>query len=42
VSIFDIADWTWRDAYDAGQQPDAAVRDAVQADDTFQMLLGGE
>ncbi len=42
VSIFDIVDWTWRDAYDAGQQPGAAVRDAVQADDTFQTLLGGE
>ncbi len=41
VSLFDIADWAWRDAYDAGMTPGAALREAVHADDTFGMLLGG-
>lgn len=41
VSIFDLSEWMWRDAYDAGVKPGAAVRDAVRADDTFAMLLGG-
>ena len=40
VSIFDIADWAWRDAYDSGQKPGAAVRDALRADDTFSALGG--
>ena len=42
VSIFDIADWAWRDAYDCGENPGEALRAALQADDTFGMLLGGE
>lgn len=42
VSIFDLSDWGWRDAYDAGATPAAAVRDAVADDDTFGMLLGGD
>jgi hypothetical protein len=42
VSIFDIADWAWRDAYDAGQTPGEALREALHADDTFAMLLGGQ
>jgi hypothetical protein len=41
VSIFDLSDWAWRDAYDAGDRPGAAVREAVEADDMFGMLLGG-
>ena len=41
VSIFDLSDWAWRDAYDTGQNPNAAVREALQADDTFGTLLGG-
>ena len=41
VSIFDIADWAWRDAYDSGEKPGAAVRDALRADDAFAMR-GGE
>ncbi|HET8659174.1 MAG TPA: hypothetical protein VFM55_09270 [Micromonosporaceae bacterium] len=41
VSIFDIADWAWRDAYDSGEKPGAAVREALQADDTF-AVQGGE
>jgi hypothetical protein len=41
LSIFDLSDWAWRDAYDAGHPPGAAVREAVAADDTFGMLQGG-
>jgi hypothetical protein len=41
VSIFDLSDWAWRDAYDAGQNPGAAVRQALRADDTFGVLPGG-
>jgi hypothetical protein len=40
VSIFDLADWTWRDAYDSGEHPGAAVRQALRDDDTFAMFLG--
>jgi hypothetical protein len=40
VSIFDISDWAWRDAYDDGQAPAAALRDALTADDTTATLLG--
>jgi hypothetical protein len=42
VSIFDLSDWMWRDAYDGDQRPTDAVRDALRADDTFATLLGGE
>ncbi|GAA0908666.1 hypothetical protein [Virgisporangium aurantiacum] len=41
VSIFDLSDWAWRDAYDAGDPPGAAVRETVAADDMFGTLLGG-
>ncbi len=41
VSIFDIADWPWRTAYDDGQAPGDALRDALAADDTIAVLLGG-
>ena len=39
VSIFDLSDWSWRDAYDTGQPPGAAVREALRADDTYALLL---
>jgi hypothetical protein len=39
VSIFDLSDWSWRDAYDSGETPGAAVREALRADDTFAALL---
>ncbi len=39
VSIFDLADWAWRNAYDAGEPPGAAVREALRADDTYAVLL---
>jgi hypothetical protein len=41
VSIFDLSDWAWRDAYDSGLRPASAVREALLADDTFAALLGG-
>jgi hypothetical protein len=41
ASIFDLSDWSWRAAYDAGSQPAAAVREAAAADDVLQRLLGG-
>ncbi|MEJ3741798.1 hypothetical protein WEI85_00650 [Actinomycetes bacterium KLBMP 9797] len=42
MSIFDIADWAWRDAYDDDQPPATALRDALEADDMGALLLGGE
>jgi hypothetical protein len=42
VSIFDIADWEWRDACDCGERPSAALGEVLQADETAAMLLGGE
>jgi hypothetical protein len=41
VSLFDLADWAWRDAYDTGTPPGEAVREALRADDTCTALLGG-
>jgi len=41
LSIFDIADWPWRTAYDDGQAPGDGLRDALAADDTIAVLLGG-
>ncbi len=41
LSIFDIADWGWRDAYESGMTPGEALREALYADDTFATLLGG-
>jgi hypothetical protein len=32
VSIFDLTDWRWRDAYDAGATPGAALREALHND----------
>jgi hypothetical protein len=39
VSIFDLSDWAWRDAYDSGEPPGAAVREALRADDTYAALI---
>jgi len=41
VSIFDLSDWAWRDAYDSGQKPGTALREALAADDTFATLRRG-
>jgi hypothetical protein len=38
----DIGDWTWRDAFDDGVSPREAAFDALQADDTFGALFGGD
>ena len=35
VSIFDLADWTWRDAYDNDTTPNAALREALEFDGTY-------
>jgi hypothetical protein len=40
LSIFDLADWTWRDAYDSGATPGSALQDALAADDTFRAGSG--
>jgi hypothetical protein len=39
VSIFDLSDWAWRDAYDTGETPGAGVREALRADDAYTTLL---
>lgn len=41
LSIFDLADWAWRMAYDDDQTPKAALQDALAADDIGALLLGG-
>lgn len=40
VTHRDIADWTWRDAYDSGMSPSEAAVEALQADDTYSALFG--
>ncbi|AHG23872.1 hypothetical protein CH25_gp14 [Mycobacterium phage EagleEye] len=35
VTHGDIADWLWHDAYDAGQGPRSAAREAIEADGLF-------
>jgi hypothetical protein len=40
LSIFDFVDWAWRDAYDAGEQPGAALRHGLEADDIVGMHDG--
>ncbi|MDT5024258.1 MAG: hypothetical protein QOE61_684 [Micromonosporaceae bacterium] len=42
VSIFDLVDWSWRDAYDAGEQPESALRDALEADGVVVGMGDGE
>ena len=45
VSTYEIADWTWRDAFDDGMSPEDAAREAFEADDLgrlFLDLLDGE
>jgi hypothetical protein len=41
VSHRDIADWTWRDAYDGGQSPSSAALDALSEDDTYAVMFAG-
>lgn len=31
LSIFDLGDFTWRDTYDGGSSPDAAIREALES-----------
>lgn len=35
LGMFDIADWTWADAFESGTSPDEAAVEALSADDTF-------
>jgi len=42
LSIFDLADWAWRVAYDDDQTPEAALLDALAADDVGALLLGSQ
>lgn len=37
----DIGDWTWFDAYDGGQSPAEAAREALENDDTYAMFMAG-
>jgi hypothetical protein len=39
VGIFDIADWTWADAYGDGMSPREATGEAL-ADDTYAEIFG--
>lgn len=40
IGIFDLADWTWRDAYDAGDSPTDALFEALQSDDLYASFMG--
>jgi hypothetical protein len=42
LSIFDLADYLWYDAYENGTTPSRAVREALEGDDTFASMFGGE
>lgn len=35
LSILDLSDWTWADAYADGTSPTEALREALANDDTF-------
>lgn len=35
VSIHDLSDWGWRDAYDSGMSPATAVTEALSEDDLY-------
>lgn len=39
VTYRDLADWTWRDAFDDGMSPVMAARDALAADEIGQLML---
>ncbi len=39
VGVFDIADWTWTDAYTDGMSPKEAVLEALRAEDTFSAMF---
>ncbi|MBI1758160.1 MAG: hypothetical protein HYR62_02895 [Actinobacteria bacterium] len=42
VSIFDLADWCWRDAYDDNMPPADALQEAIESDDLPWGLPDGE
>lgn len=42
VGAFDLEDYLWRDAFDNGDSPRQAARDALANDETFSHLFDGE
>ena len=38
LTTHDIADYTWRDAYDDGMSPSDALADALASDDIYSMM----
>lgn len=42
VCASDLSDWMSRDSYDAGDSPRTAFHAALENDDTFSMMMGGE
>ncbi|WP_173054880.1 hypothetical protein [Phytohabitans houttuyneae] len=40
VSILDLSDWNWREAYDRGETPGSALRQAMACNDTFGLWPG--
>lgn len=40
ISIFDLADYSWRDDFDAGTSPRSALMGALEADDTYGPFIG--
>lgn len=42
VSVHDLSDCNLRDMYEAGDSPGEAALQALQADDTYSALVGGE
>jgi hypothetical protein len=42
LGIHDIGDWNWRDAFDEGESPTAALMEALAADDTYSAMFSGE
>jgi hypothetical protein len=39
IGFTDLADWGWRDSFDAGDSPREAVLQALEADDLYAGLL---
>lgn len=40
VAYSDLADWTWRDAFDDGMSPAEAAREALSEDEIGQLIAG--
>ena len=42
IGLFDLADWNMYDAYESGSSPAEGAREALESDDTYSALVGGE